>query len=86
MADSIIDRSEIAVTRMDFIVETVQRELAAQAKVRPLIMDVSEFAVKGKFDLVVTGSRGIGGIKGAILGSVANSIVQKSKVSVLVVK
>jgi len=47
---------------------------------------ITEFAVKGKFDLVVTGSRGIGGIKGAILGSVANSIVQKSKVSVLVVK
>jgi nucleotide-binding universal stress UspA family protein len=47
---------------------------------------ITEFAVKGKFDLIVTGSRGIGGIKGAILGSVANSIVQKSKVSVLVVK
>jgi N4-gp56 family major capsid protein len=32
---------------MDFIVETVQRELAAQAKVRPLVSDVSEFAVNG---------------------------------------
>ena len=47
---------------------------------------ITEFAKKGNFDLIVTGSRGIGGIKGAILGSVANSIVQKSKVSVLVVK
>lgn len=47
MADQIIDASEVSVTRMDFIVETVQRELAAQAKVRPLITDVSEFAIEG---------------------------------------
>lgn len=47
---------------------------------------IAEFAEKGKFDIVVIGSRGIGGIKGAILGSVANSVVHKSKVSVLVVK
>jgi len=36
--------------------------------------------------LIVIGSRGLSGIKGAILGSVANSLVNKSKVSVLVVK
>jgi nucleotide-binding universal stress UspA family protein len=47
---------------------------------------IAEFAEKGKFDLVIIGSRGLGGIKGAILGSVANSVVHKSKVSVLVVK
>ena len=47
---------------------------------------INEFAKKGKVDLVITGSRGFGGIKSAILGSVANSIVHKSKVSVLVVK
>lgn len=47
---------------------------------------IVETAEKGKFDLVVIGSRGIGGIKGAILGSVANTVVNKSKVSVLVVK
>lgn len=47
MADQIIDGTEVSVTRMDYIVETVQRELAAQAKVRPLISDVSEFAVAG---------------------------------------
>ena len=47
---------------------------------------IIESAEKGKFDVVVIGSRGIGGIKGAILGSVANTVVNKSKVSVLVVK
>jgi len=47
---------------------------------------IAEFAEEEKVDLVIVGSRGLGGISEAILGSVANSIVHKSKVSVLVVK
>jgi len=47
---------------------------------------IAEFANKEKVDLIVTGSKGIGGFKGTILGSISNSIVQKSKISVLVVK
>jgi len=47
---------------------------------------IAEFASKEKVDLIVTGSKGIGGFKGTILGSISNSIVQKSKISVLVVK
>jgi len=47
---------------------------------------IAEFAEKGKVDLVVIGSKGIGGFKGKVLGSVANSIVHESKISVLVVK
>jgi N4-gp56 family major capsid protein len=47
MADSIIDVPEVDVTRMDLILETVQRELAFASKMRPLISDVSEFAQPG---------------------------------------
>jgi len=47
---------------------------------------IAEFAEEEKVDLVIVGSRGLGGMTEAILGSVANSIVHKSKVSVLVVK
>ncbi len=47
---------------------------------------IASFADKGKVDLVVIGSKGIGGFKGKVLGSVANSILQESKVSVLLVK
>lgn len=47
---------------------------------------IAGFASKEKFDLVIIGSKGIGGFKGTILGSISNSVAQKSKVSVLVVK
>lgn len=47
MSDDIMDISEVDATRMDLIVETVQRELAAAAKIRPLVSDVSSFAEEG---------------------------------------
>lgn len=37
-------------------------------------------------DLIVVGSRGRGGVKGMLLGSVSNAVVQNSKVPVLVAK
>jgi len=48
--------------------------------------DIVDFSHSKKFDLVVIGSRGIGPIKEMFLGSVANYVVHKSKVPVLVVK
>ncbi|MGC1425153.1 MAG: universal stress protein [Nitrosotalea sp.] len=47
---------------------------------------IVDFAHKEKFDLIVIGSRGLSPIKRMILGSVANSVVNKSKIPVLVVK
>ncbi len=47
---------------------------------------IVDFAQKEKFDLIVIGSRGLNPIKKMILGSVANSVVNKSKIPVLVVK
>ena len=48
--------------------------------------EITEFASYKKFDLIVIGSRGMSRVKEAFLGSVANSIVHKSKVPVLIVK
>jgi nucleotide-binding universal stress UspA family protein len=48
--------------------------------------EITEFASYKKFDLIVIGSRGFGPVKEMFLGSVANIVVHKSKISVLVVK
>jgi nucleotide-binding universal stress UspA family protein len=48
--------------------------------------DILDFVKQNKFDLVVIGSRGMGGLKEAFLGSVSNTLVHKSHVPVLVVK
>ncbi len=47
---------------------------------------IPEFAASKKFDLIVIGSRGLGSVKEAFLGSVANTVVHKSKIPVLVIK
>ncbi|MFB5610506.1 MAG: universal stress protein [Nitrosopumilaceae archaeon] len=50
------------------------------------IMEIADIANKKKFDLIVIGSRGLGGVKEAFLGSVAHGVVHRAKVPVLVVK
>jgi nucleotide-binding universal stress UspA family protein len=52
---------------------------------RPSDMIVAE-AEDEDFDLIVMGSRGLGGIKEYILGSVSNQVVHEAKSPVLVVK
>ena len=49
-------------------------------------VEIEELARKGKFDVIIVGSRGQSGFKEAFLGSVANVVVHKSKIPVLVVK
>jgi len=52
---------------------------------RPSDVIVAE-AESGNFDLIVMGSRGLGGIKEFILGSVSNQVVHDSKKPVLILK
>ncbi len=48
-----------------------------------IICDVAD---KGKFDLVVMGSRGHGPIAGILLGSVSDKVLHKARVPVLIVR
>lgn len=48
--------------------------------------EIVKFAQKGKFDMIVIGSRGLSGVKEKFLGSVSNHVVHKSKIPVMVVK
>jgi nucleotide-binding universal stress UspA family protein len=47
---------------------------------------IIEAADEGKFDLIVMGSRGIGGIKEIFLGSVSDRVADEATCSVLIVK
>lgn len=47
---------------------------------------VCAYAEENDVDLIVIGSRGLGGVKKFLLGSVSNNVVQKSKKPVLVIK
>ncbi len=47
---------------------------------------IIDFAAKSKCDEIVIGSRGLGSIKGVILGSLANKSIQVSSIPVVVVK
>lgn len=47
---------------------------------------IIKVAEEGKFDLIIMGARGSGGIKRLFLGSISNEVVNHSKTSVLIVK
>jgi len=47
---------------------------------------IVKFASERKADLIIMGTRGIGGFKSLIIGSVAQKVVSYSKVPVLVIK
>ena len=49
-------------------------------------VEIVDFAAKNKFDLIVIGARGLGGVEEVFLGSVSHGVVHKSKIPVLVVK
>ena len=93
LASTVINYKKFLTKKAEKILGSIQKYFEKQGiKVAIKILygkpasKIAEFAEKGKVDLVVIGSKNLGGFKGKVLGSVANSIVHESKVSVLVVK
>jgi nucleotide-binding universal stress UspA family protein len=75
----ILEKSQRDFQEKDIIVETLLRK----GQPADIICKVAE---EGGFDLVVVGSRGLGGLKELILGSVSNKVAHSLKVSLLIVK
>ena len=47
---------------------------------------IISYSTRKKFDIIVIGSRGMGSVKEAFLGSTSNHVLHKSKLPVLIVK
>lgn len=47
---------------------------------------ICDIADKENFNLIILGSRGLGGLTGMILGSVSNAVAHSAKANVLIVK
>lgn len=48
--------------------------------------EITKFAKKGNYDLIVVGSKGLGAITKFFLGSVSNKLANQSQCSVLIIK
>ena len=49
------------------------------------IKTILDVAGKGKYDMIIMGSRGLGMMKGALLGSVSSEVARKASCPVLIV-
>ena len=48
--------------------------------------EILNFSQKNKYDVIIIGSRGLGSVKEAFLGSVSHAVVHKSKIPVMIIK
>ncbi|MDN8615214.1 universal stress protein [Variovorax ginsengisoli] len=75
------------------VLEPVRAQLAEQGiaaevvhKVGHPADEIASYAEKGKFDLLVMGSHGVGALKNLVMGSVATKVLAKCTVPVLLVR
>ena len=69
---------------MDLVPSGIEKEAFSETG-SPAVV-ILEFAANNDIDLIVMGSRGLGIVKGVLLGSVSQYIVEQAKCPVLVVK
>lgn len=75
-----------------FLAETEQLFRAAKVEVGRIVLQgdiagsIVDLAEQSAFDLIVMGRRGLGGIKGILMGSVSSKVVQQAPCPVTVVK
>ena len=62
-------------------IEESQIQIVTQPRSLGIAKDIIEYALKGKYDALVLGKRGISGLIEFFMGSVSSNIVQNSKVT-----
>ena len=83
--DSVTKAGNVIVERaMEMVPEGVEKESFSDTG-SPAVV-VLDFAESNNIDLIVMGSRGLGVVKGVLLGSVSQYVVEQAKCPVLVVK
>ena len=75
----ILDKCKEAAQKRGVELETVIAEGDAAS-------NITGYAEKESFDLIVIGSRGLGKLKEALLGSTSNKVLHRAKVPVMIVK
>ena len=83
--DSVTKAGNVILERaMEMVPEGVEKESFSDTG-SPAVV-VLDFAESYNIDLIVMGSRGLGVVKGVLLGSVSQYVVEQAKCPVLVVK
>ena len=83
--DSVTKAGNVVLDRaMEMVPEGIEKESFSDTG-SPAVV-VLDFAETNDIDLIVMGSRGLGVVKGVLLGSVSQYVVEQSKCPVLVVK
>ncbi|MFA4885746.1 MAG: universal stress protein [Desulfotomaculaceae bacterium] len=80
------DKTQDALDRTIKIFKELKIEVEGIVKVGNPAQDVVDFAREEGFDQIVVGSRGMGSLKGIVLGSVSSKIVHLAGCPVTVVK
>lgn len=80
------DKTQDALDRTIKVFKELEIEVDGIVKVGNPAQDVVDFAREEGFDQIVVGSRGMGSLKGIVLGSVSSKIVQLAGCPVTVVK
>lgn len=76
----------------DIIFERIWAKLPKDTKAQKHVLKgniakaILEAAVECKSDIIIMGSRGLGLLKGALIGSVSQKVVEESPIPVMVVK
>ncbi|MCL6634301.1 MAG: universal stress protein [Peptococcaceae bacterium] len=80
------DRAQEALDRTLAVFEKHRCRVDGVVRVGNPVQEIVDFAREGAFSQIVIGSRGMGGLKGIILGSVSSKVVQLAECPVTVVK